>query len=91
MLIKMDLSRICGTDKHSFKGETKQYAGTESAVDMPFPMILRHENLGVVTEIAREAKTRLLRDGQTHTYHPWLPALHTLTPSVPSLYTADVV
>ena len=65
MLIKMELSGICGTDKHSFKGETKQYAGTESEADVPFPIIPGHENSGIVAEITKEARTDLEYDGQT--------------------------
>ena len=63
MLMKMELSGICGTDKHSFKGETKQYAGTEGEADIPFPIIPGHENVGIVAEITDEAKTQLEYDG----------------------------
>ncbi len=64
MLMKMELSGICGTDKHSFKGETKQYAGTEMESDIPFPIIPGHENVGIVAEISKEARTGLEYDGQ---------------------------
>ena len=31
VLLKMLASGICGTDKHTFRGETQQYAGTDHA------------------------------------------------------------
>ena len=44
-------SGICGTDKHTFRGETEQYAGTDHASSTPFPIIQGHENVGIVAEI----------------------------------------
>ena len=44
-------SGICGTDKHTFRGETQQYAGTDHASSTPFPIIQGHENVGIVTAI----------------------------------------
>ena len=51
VLVKMLASGICGTDKHTFRGETEQYAGTDHASSTPFPIIQGHENVGVVAEI----------------------------------------
>ena len=51
VLLKMLASGICGTDKHTFRGETQQYAGTDHASSTPFPIIQGHENVGVVTAI----------------------------------------
>ncbi len=51
VLIKMTASGICGTDKHTFRGETVQYAGTEMERSTPFPLIQGHENLGVVEAV----------------------------------------
>jgi threonine dehydrogenase-like Zn-dependent dehydrogenase len=51
VLVKMLASGICGTDKHTFRGETEQYTGTEQARSTPFPIIQGHENVGVVAEI----------------------------------------
>ena len=51
VLIKMLASGICGTDKHTFRGETQQYAGTDHASSTPFPIIQGHENVGIVTAI----------------------------------------
>jgi L-iditol 2-dehydrogenase len=45
-LIKMDMSGICGTDKHTFSGHTGQYGGTEHERRIPFPVIPGHENVG---------------------------------------------
>lgn len=51
VLVEMLASGICGTDKHTFRGETEQYAGTDHASSTPFPIIQGHENVGVVAAI----------------------------------------
>lgn len=51
VLLRMLASGICGTDKHTFRGETEQYAGTDHASSTPFPLIQGHENVGVVVAI----------------------------------------
>jgi threonine dehydrogenase-like Zn-dependent dehydrogenase len=51
VLLQMLASGICGTDKHTFRGETQQYAGTDHASSTPFPIIQGHENIGIVTAI----------------------------------------
>jgi L-iditol 2-dehydrogenase len=51
VLLKMLASGICGTDKHTFRGETQQYAGTDHASSTPFPIIQGHENVGIVTAL----------------------------------------
>jgi threonine dehydrogenase-like Zn-dependent dehydrogenase len=51
VLLRMLASGICGTDKHTFRGETEQYAGTEKARSTPYPIIQGHENVGVVAAI----------------------------------------
>ncbi|MGZ4794161.1 MAG: alcohol dehydrogenase catalytic domain-containing protein, partial [Ilumatobacteraceae bacterium] len=51
VLIEMLASGICGTDKHTFRGETQQYAGTDHASSTPFPIIQGHENVGIVAAI----------------------------------------
>ena len=48
VLMRVSLSGICGTDKHTFRGETSQYPGTEHAREIAFPLICGHENVGVV-------------------------------------------
>jgi len=50
VLLRMIASGICGTDKHTFRGETVQYAGTAMERTTPFPVIQGHENLGVVLQ-----------------------------------------
>ena len=51
VLLQMLASGICGTDKHTFRGETEQYVGTDHARSTPFPIIQGHENVGVVVDI----------------------------------------
>lgn len=54
-LMQMEMSGICGTDKHTYMGETKQYAGTPAETTTPFPIIQGHENVGVISELGRGA------------------------------------
>jgi len=63
-LLRMEMSGICGTDKHTYSGETKQYAGTPAETDTPFPIIQGHENVGVIDEITSSAAERLEFYGQ---------------------------
>lgn len=51
VLLRMIASGICGTDKHSYRGETVQYAGTPMERTTPFPIIQGHENIGTVAAI----------------------------------------
>jgi threonine dehydrogenase-like Zn-dependent dehydrogenase len=51
VLVKMDMSGICGTDKHTFSGYTAQYGGTEHERTIPFPVIPGHENVGRIAQI----------------------------------------
>ncbi len=51
LLMKMELSGICGTDKHTYRGETLQYGGTDAQSATPFPIIPGHENVGTIAEI----------------------------------------
>jgi threonine dehydrogenase-like Zn-dependent dehydrogenase len=51
VLLRMIASGICGTDKHTYRGETVQYAGTPMERTTPFPIIQGHENLGIVEAI----------------------------------------
>jgi threonine dehydrogenase-like Zn-dependent dehydrogenase len=51
MLMRVLEAGICGTDKHTFRGETKQYVGTPAETDTPFPIIQGHEVVGIVEEI----------------------------------------
>jgi threonine dehydrogenase-like Zn-dependent dehydrogenase len=47
VLIKMEFSGICGTDKHTFQGYTTQYGNRQ----LEFPIIQGHENVGTVAAI----------------------------------------
>ncbi|SEQ67861.1 zinc-dependent alcohol dehydrogenase [Microlunatus flavus] len=51
VLLRMIASGICGTDKHTYRGETVQYAGTAMERRTPFPIIQGHENVGRVEAI----------------------------------------
>ena len=50
VLMQVLYSGICGTDKHTFRGETIQYAGTPHERRIEYPLICGHENVGVVVE-----------------------------------------
>ncbi|MFY9530060.1 MAG: zinc-binding dehydrogenase [Candidatus Acidiferrales bacterium] len=51
VLVKMEMSGICGTDKHTYQGYTTQYAGAGTPKKIPFPIIQGHENVGTVAAI----------------------------------------
>jgi threonine dehydrogenase-like Zn-dependent dehydrogenase len=64
--MRVSLSGICGTDKHTFRGETVQYAGTPHERRIRYPLICGHENVGVVEAVGgdvRAADGSLLRPG----------------------------
>ena len=50
MLVKPLMCGICGTDKHCYKGESVQYAGTPREISGPYPAIPGHENVGEIVE-----------------------------------------
>src|SRR5260370_41191587 len=52
VLVKMELSGICGTDKHTFQGFTTQYGERK----LEFPLIQGHENVGTVAAIGGDGK-----------------------------------
>jgi threonine dehydrogenase-like Zn-dependent dehydrogenase len=51
VVIAVHLSGICGTDKHTFRGESRQYAGTKHERDLEYPLTCGHENVGTVTAV----------------------------------------
>jgi L-iditol 2-dehydrogenase len=51
VLVKMEISGICGTDKHTYQGYTTQYSGAGEGKQIPFPIIQGHENVGTVAAI----------------------------------------
>jgi D-arabinose 1-dehydrogenase-like Zn-dependent alcohol dehydrogenase len=55
LVIKLEMCGICGTDKHTFRGETVQFAGTPAESHTPFPIIPGHEIVGRVAEIGNTA------------------------------------
>ena len=59
VLMEVEMSGICGTDKHTYQGETRQYVGTPAECDTPFPIIQGHENVGVVSEVTPKAAASL--------------------------------
>ena len=60
VVMRVRLSGICGTDKHTFRGETIQYAGTPHERRLEYPLICGHENVGVVEAVGGEV---LAHDG----------------------------
>jgi threonine dehydrogenase-like Zn-dependent dehydrogenase len=52
VLVKMELSGICGTDKHTFQGFTTQYGGRK----IEFPLIQGHENVGTIAAIGGDGR-----------------------------------
>ncbi len=56
---KILLAGICGTDKHSFKGEVKQFGGTANEANIKLPLIQGHENVMVITDIDKEGQKNL--------------------------------
>jgi threonine dehydrogenase-like Zn-dependent dehydrogenase len=52
VLVKMEMSGICGTDKHTYQGFTTQYGGRK----LEFPIIQGHENVGTVAAIGGDGK-----------------------------------
>jgi threonine dehydrogenase-like Zn-dependent dehydrogenase len=51
VLLRVLYSGICGTDKHTWRGESRQYAGTAHERDAAYPVICGHENVGVIEAI----------------------------------------
>src|SRR6516165_7157221 len=52
VLVKMQFSGICGTDKHTYQGFTTQYGERK----LEFPLIQGHENVGTVAAIGGDGK-----------------------------------
>jgi threonine dehydrogenase-like Zn-dependent dehydrogenase len=51
VLLRMQFSGICGTDKHTWRGESLQYAGTDHEREAAYPLICGHENVGLIEAI----------------------------------------
>ena len=52
VLVKMEMSGICGTDKHTYQGYTTQYGDRK----LEFPIIQGHENVGTIAAIGGDGK-----------------------------------
>ena len=55
-VLAVRLSGICGTDKHTYRGESLQYAGTPHEHAIEYPLICGHENVGVLAELGDGAR-----------------------------------
>jgi len=51
VVLRIAFSGICGTDKHTWRGESVQYAGTDHERDAAYPLICGHENVGTIAAI----------------------------------------
>ncbi len=58
VLVKMEVSGICGTDKHTYQGYTGQYGGGGTPTRVPFPIIQGHENVGTIAAIGGDGKCK---------------------------------
>ena len=58
VLVKMEVSGICGTDKHTYQGYTGQYGGAGTPRQIPFPIIQGHENVGTIAAIGGGAQVK---------------------------------
>lgn len=56
VLVRNELSGICGTDKHTYEGYVSQYTGAAKPSSTPFPIIQGHENVGVVEAIGGQVR-----------------------------------
>jgi threonine dehydrogenase-like Zn-dependent dehydrogenase len=52
VLVKMEMSGICGTDKHAYQGFITQYGERK----LEFPLIQGHENVGTIASIGGDGK-----------------------------------
>lgn len=62
-ICKVLMAGICGTDKHSYRGEVVQYKGTENEISLPFPIIQGHEVVLEIVAIDPEGTKNLSYDG----------------------------
>jgi len=66
VVLTMAMSGICGTDKHTFRGEVMQYAGTPHERQIKDPLICGHENVGRVAAVGGtvlDSEGRALAEG----------------------------
>ncbi|MFY9643696.1 MAG: zinc-binding dehydrogenase [Terriglobales bacterium] len=55
-LVRMEISGICGTDKHTYQGYAEQYGGGGTSRQVPFPIIQGHENVGTIAAIGGDGR-----------------------------------
>ncbi|HHY53603.1 MAG TPA: zinc-binding dehydrogenase [Clostridiales bacterium] len=60
---RMVMAGVCGTDKHTYKGESVQNKGTKNEIQIPYPIIQGHENVLIIEEIDREGSLSLEYNG----------------------------
>jgi len=53
LLLRMEVSGICGTDKHTYQGNVGQYGGNGTPRSVPFPIIQGHENVGTIAAVGK--------------------------------------
>jgi len=58
VLVKMEVSGICGTDKHTYQGYVGQYGGAGASRPVPFPIIQGHENVGTIAAVGGDGICR---------------------------------
>lgn len=56
-VLSVSLSGICGTDVHTWRGESLQYAGTPNERVLRYPIVCGHENVGVLEEVTPALST----------------------------------
>jgi threonine dehydrogenase-like Zn-dependent dehydrogenase len=56
VIVRVELSGICGTDKHAYRGDGNVYGGTSAETGYRFPVIPGHETVGIIEEIGPEAR-----------------------------------
>ena len=59
-ICKILMAGVCGTDKHSYRGETVQSKGTENEIDLPFPIIQGDEIAMEIVSIDEEGVEKSL-------------------------------
>ena len=58
VLVKMEMPRICGTDKHTYQGFVTQYGERR----LEFPIVQGHENVGTIAEIDGDGRYTAYED-----------------------------
>jgi len=63
-VVRMEMSGICGTDKHMYSGKTKHGLGGKGGTETTFPIIPGHENVGVIDRIGSKAARTMEIEGE---------------------------